>query len=271
MLNPPGSPKQIGAYTFPDKIWGINAVGRLVYAAVDKFGLGILDLANPAAPSLAGSIKTPGQAKSVALVAKTALVADHMSGVDFIDVSDVGKPALLGSFYLEGYARAVAAFGSLAAAVDSPTGLYVFDLTKPRTLEPIATVQSAERPGTIDVDPAGASGTNLAVLVGAGSVQVYDLSNPAAPAKAATITTPGGRPQRAVIRGRTAFVADAALGVQVIDLATPSAPRVVTTFKTPAPVREVAVTDSLVLAAIGQGSSSEAASPPEGSVLILRR
>ena len=109
----PAAPRRVGAHTFPDKIWGVTEAGGLVYAAVDKYGLAVLDGSGPDGLALRGSFKTPGQAKSVALVGTTALVADHMSGVDFIDVSNPAKPASLGSFFLDGYARAVAAAGSM--------------------------------------------------------------------------------------------------------------------------------------------------------------
>src|SRR5262245_16788593 len=81
-VSSPATPRREGTYTFPDKIWGIQVVGSLIYAAVDKYGLGIIDVSNAAVPTLRGSLKTPGQAKSVALVGPTALVADHIAGVN---------------------------------------------------------------------------------------------------------------------------------------------------------------------------------------------
>ena len=147
----PDAPKRGGSYTFPDKVWGITPVGMVVYAAVDKFGLGMLDVADVAKLTLRASIKTPGQAKSVAIVGTRAFVADHMSGVDFVDISNPVKPALQGSFFLEGYARAVSALGSVVAAIDAPTGIYLFDATKPGPLEAVGTLQSAERPGSVEL------------------------------------------------------------------------------------------------------------------------
>jgi len=156
-ISNPASPMRLGAYTFPEKIWGFRVVASLVYVADDFFGLGILDVSNAAAPALLGSFKTPGQAKNVAVFGTKAVVADHMSGVDFIDVSNRARPVSLGSFFVDGYARDVVVAGPLAYAVDAPAGLYVFDLSKPGPFDAASTQQSAAAPGSIVVSEA--SGT----------------------------------------------------------------------------------------------------------------
>jgi len=269
----PGTPRRAGAYTFPDKIWGIEVVGSLVYAAVDKSGLGILDTSDVSAPKLRGSLKTPGQSKSVALSGSIAMVADHMSGVDFIDVADPAKPVSLGEFFLDGYARAVSARGPIAAAVDTPTGLYLFDFSKPGKLEPVAVLQSADRPGDVKLsDPVHAQGLRVAVLIGGGTLQIFDIASPAAPVKGVTFRTPGARAQDAALVGRLAYVADGSAGLQVVDLETPSRPRIVGDFKTAKPARAVAAAEALVLVAVGTLEEGPAGSPvaDEGQVLILR-
>jgi hypothetical protein len=270
----PAAPKRGGAYTFPEKIWGFRVVGSLVYVAADFFGLGILDVSNAAAPALRGSFKTPGQAKSVAVFGTRAAVADHMSGVDFIDVSNLAKPVSLGSFYLDGYARDVAASGPVTYAVDSPTGLYVFDLSKPGPFEAVSTQQSATAPGSIDVSEASATaGPKVAVLVGSGSLQVYDVTNPTAPVKAATYRTPSGRPLRVSVKGSLAYVADGPEGLQLVDLSAPAAPRLVASYKTARPARDVAVAGSLVFVIVGDLGRDTAtrAHLDGGEVLILRQ
>jgi hypothetical protein len=256
-ISNPVAPSRMGSYSFPEKIWGIHVADPLVYVAADFFGLGILDVSNPAAPRLRGSLKTPGQAKNVAVFGAKAAVADHMSGVDFIDTSNADKPVLLGSFYVEGYARDVAAAGPMAYAVDAPTGLYVFDLAQPGAPDPVSAQQSATAPGSLVVSqgPIGQS-ARLAVLVGGGSLQVYDLAKPAAPVRVGTFRTPSGRPIRAALRGSHAFVADLREGLQVVDLSTPKSPRLVATYPTPTPARDVAVTDSLVFVVVGAAAET---------------
>ena len=264
----PAAPKRTGSYESPEKIWGFRVVGSLVYLAADFFGLGILEVSGTGTPTLRGSLKTPGQAKNVAVVGTKALVADHMSGVDHIDVSNAAKPVSIGSFFLDGYARDVVSSGSLAYAVDAPTGLYIFDLTKPGPLEPIATVQSASAPGSIVVSngPSG-DAPKIVAMVGAGTLQVYDVSDPAAPMRVATFKTPSGRPARATLSGRMAYVADGREGLQVVDLSTPSMPRLVGTYKTPNPARDVAVANAHVFVATGTGGEEAS----RGEVLVLRQ
>ena len=255
-ISNPDAPKELGSHTFPEKIWGLQIDEPLVYVAADFFGFGILDVSNPSAPKLRGSLKTPGQAKSVVVAGNKAAVADHMSGVDFIDTSNADKPTLLGSFYLEGYAREVALSGSIAYAVDAPFGVYAFDLTKPGAPDPVHSQQTAQAPGSIVVSPDNAGATKLAVLVGGGSIQIYDLSKPTEPARVTAFKTPSGRPVRAALHGAHAFVADSREGLQVVDLSNPKAPRLVASHKTAAPARDVAVTDSHVFVVVGAPSET---------------
>jgi hypothetical protein len=270
-ISNPDAPKRGGNYTFPDKVWGITAVGSVLYAAVDKFGLGILDVGDLAKPTLRASIKTPGQAKSVAIVGTRAFVADHMSGVDFVDITNLAKPALQGSFFLEGYARAVSAVGTVVAAVDSPTGIYLFDATKPGPLEAVGTLQSAERPGSVELSEGPNGRPDLAVLAGGGALQVFEVSNPAAPSKAVAFRMQGFTPLRVALRGRRAYVAGGGAGLQLLDLTTPSAPRMLSSFKTARPARDVAVAGPLVLVATGRPVPPESTvEPTDGELVVLR-
>ena len=261
-VSKPEAPKRQGSHTFPEKIWGFRVVGPLVYVAADFFGLGVLDVSNPSAPTLLGSLKTPGQAKNVAVFGTKALVADHMSGLDYIDVSNAAKPVKVGSLFLEGYARDVIAAGSLAYAIDAPTGLYVLDLAKSDPLDPVSTVQSANAPGFIELSDPSTS-PRLACLVGAGLLQIYDVTNPAAPVKVATLRTPG-RPLRASLKGKLAYVADGPEGLQVVDLSTPAKPTIVASYKTAAPARDVAVAGSHVFVVLGGREGG-------GEVIVLKQ
>jgi len=116
----------------------------------------------------------------------------------------------------------------------------------------VTTQQSATAPGSIVVsDVSAAQSPKIAVLVGGGMIQVYDLSDSVKPVKAATHKTPSGRPLRVSLNGSLVYVADGREGLQVVDLSTPSMPRVVGTYKTPNPARDVAAADSLVFVVAG--------------------
>jgi hypothetical protein len=84
-------------------------------------------------------------------------------------------------------------------------------------------------------------------------LQVYDVSNPAAMARAAVYRTPGAA-QRVSVRGTRAYVADGPSGLQVVDLSTPSQPAIVASHTTAMPARDVDVAGSLVFVVVGTDS-----------------
>jgi hypothetical protein len=228
----PAAPGKAGSYTFPEKIWGFRVVDSLAYVAADFYGLGILDVSDPAAITLRGALKTPGQAKNVAIVGVSA--------------------------------------GSFAYAVDSPSGLYVFDLSKQGPLEPVATDQSASGTRLIELaeDPAGRK--RLALMPGGGGqLQIYDISDAEAPVKLSAFKMPG-QALRVAVSGSLAYVADGREGLHIVDLSDPVQPKIVGKHQTPAPARDVAVRDDLVFVVVGalpRGNVHEGG----GEVLILRR
>ena len=267
-LSDPAAPRRGGAWTFPEKIWGFVVRDELLYVAADFFGLGILDVSDPDAPRLLGSVRTPGQVKDVDVSGSTAVLADHMSGVDLVDVSNLREPVALGSVYLDGYGRDVATAGTLAYAVDDPSGFYVLDLADTASWEPMAALQSADGPRMVEVadTPAGA----LAVLLGHGALQVYDLATPAAPVHRATYATPGDA-LRVALDGALAYVADGPQGLLVVDLTDPGAPRVAGRHDPLQPTRDVAVSGDLVLLATGPPPTGIRRSSGGGEVQVLRR
>ena len=258
------APQRLGAYSFPEKIWGFLVADSLVYVAADFFGLGILDVSDPAAPVLLGAVKMPGQVKNVDVSGDTAILADHMSGVDLVDVSNLANPVALGSVFLDGYSRDVAVLGSLAYAVDDPSGFYVLDLSRTDAWEPMSAIQSAKGPRFVE-----AEGT-LAVLLGQGALQVYDVSTPTTPVHQSTYATRGSA-VRVVLAGHLAYLADGQEGLQVVDLSDPANPRVAGNYAPAEPVRDVAVADDKVLVAVGQLPTGIGRSQGGGEVLVLHQ
>ena len=262
------APRRHGSYSFPEKIWGFVVIDSRVYVAADFFGLGILDVSDPDAPALLGAVKTPGQVKNVDVSGTTAVLADHMSGVDLVDVSDARGPVSLGSVYLDGYSRDVAVLGPLAYAVDDPSGFYVLDLAQTDSWEPMSALQSADGPHIVEVS--ANAPRPLAVLLGHGTLQVYDLSTPTEPVHRSTYATPGGA-LRVALDGAHAYVADGVNGLLVVDLEDPEAPRVIGNYRPAEPVRDVAVSGHLTLIAAGTPPTGARRSIGDGEVLVLRR
>ena len=284
-LTNPAAPARRGSYELPEKVWGFTVIGPVAYLAAGHSGMWIVDVSDPDSPALRGSIKTPGQAKNVAVSGAHAVVADHMSGVDVIDISDPAAPASVGSVYTDGYARDVAMFGPRAYAVDHPAGFYVLDMTRDDPLDPVGALQSASAPRHVEIL---AARPGIAVLVGGvpydplrvlrtedrpddprGTLQLYDVSDPAAPTLINTYPTPGNA-QRAEFDGTLAYVADGPAGLSVVDLADVASPQVVGTFQTRHAARDVAVGATAVLVLDGtirRGSHTH----EDGDVIILRR
>jgi hypothetical protein len=197
----------------------------------------------------------------VALIGTTAFVADHMTGIDVIDLTSLDKPVGRGSFFLDGYARDVAASSRFAFAVDAPTGLYALDPSRPDPPEAIGQLQSAATPQAIEVMER--DGHTTACVVGGGTVQLYDVTDPAKPVQLTSFKTASGRPARIALDGVRAYVADGREGVQILDLTNPASPSLVGAFKTTAAARDVALGGGLVLVAIGIGEGNE-------EVVVLR-
>ena len=284
-LSDPASPVRRGEHVFPEEVWGFHVAGALAYVAAGHSGLWILDVSDPDAPRPRGSVTTPGQAKNVAVSGGRAVVADHMSGVDIIDVSDVDAPVEVGSVYTDGYARDVAMFGSHAYAVDHPAGFYVLDTAAADPLTPLGSLQSASAPRHVEILDAA---PHVAVLVGGvpfdplralrddappvdprGTLQIYDVSDPSAPALITTFRTPGDA-QRTELRGHLAYVADGPAGLSVVDLSAPESPRVVGRYATRHFARDIAVGDGTVLVIDGT-VHRRSHTYEDGDVVVLRR
>jgi hypothetical protein len=257
----PAAPKRAGSYTFPELIWGFTLAGDIVYVAADTYGLGILDVASPATPVLRASLRTPGQAKSVAVASNRAFVADHVRGIDVVSLSPAAGPALVTSYFVDGFAKDVVVRGNVLYAIDQPTGLNLFDLSKPAVLDPAGTLSlrsAIPLRAQLDVSDASAP-ARLAVVVGGGPIQIYDVTNATAP-KAVTMYRTPGAAQRVSLQGTDLYVADGPAGLQMVDLSSPLAPVIKASFKTGSPARDVAVAGPLVFVVSGGEE-----------VLILRR
>lgn len=284
-ISNPAAPRREGSYEFPEKVWGFRIVGSLVYVANGFAGLQILDVSNPATPTLHGSVKERGQSKNVSVSGPRAVVANHMTGVDLIDIANPAKPVFIGSGFLDGYARDAAIIGNIAYGVDSPSGLYVFDVATiaTKTFDPSSSLQDAHTPQQVEIsEPIG--GVRYAVLAGGepydptrprtpgvrprGTLQLWDLKNPAKPTVAALYRTPG-IPRHIALQGSTAYVADSEAGVHVVDLSTPSKPLGGATFKTEKPARSIAVAGSTVLVVVGTTAEAAGGGEPSTETLVL--
>lgn len=285
-ISNPATPVRRGSHEFPEKVWGFRIVGPLLYVADGFSGLHILDVSNPQTPVLRAAVKNKGQSKNVSVSGERAVVANHMTGVDLFDVRDTSRPAFIGSAFLDGYARDVAIAGSVAYGVDNPSGLYIFDVAgvTSQAFDPSDSIQDAHTPQQIEIS-GPIAGSTFAVLGGGepydparprppgtrprGTLQLWDLRNPASPAAAGLYRTPG-MPRHFALQGTLAYVADSEAGVHVVDLSVPTKPAAVTSFKTEKPARSIAVTGSTVLVVIGTTAEGAGGGEPNTEALILQ-
>ena len=249
-VSDPSNPVARGSHTFPQEIWGFRLTDDRAYVGANFFGLGILDISDPDAPALLGQHRTLGQTKIGDIASGKVGIIDHMEGFVLIDVSDETAPAGIGSFFLDGYARDVVTAGTIAYATDSPSGLYVFDLSRPGMPEPVGVVHAPAAPRDIEVSVGTDSRPTLIVGAGGGDLQVYDVSDPAAPRKLSSFETPG-RASRVSLDGDYAYIADTEAGVQVVDLSDPANPTLAGSYETPRPARDVSAAGSLVMVVVG--------------------
>ena len=103
-------------------------------------------------------------------------------------------------------------------------------------------------------------GPTLIVGAGGGDLQVYDVSDPAAPRKLSSFETPG-RASRVSLDGDYAYIADTEAGVQVVDLSDPANPTLAGSYETPRPARDVSAAGSLVMVVVGDSEREGHESP----------
>ena len=265
-LSDPANPVERGSHTFPQEIWGFRLDGDRAYVGANFFGLGIVDISDPDNVVVLGQHKSLGQTKIGDVAAGKVGLIDHMEGFVLIDVSDETAPEGIGSYFLDGYARDVVTAGTIAYATDSPSGLYVFDLARPGLPEPIGVVHAPAAPRDIEVSVGEGDRPTLIVGAGGGDLQVYDVSDPAAPRKLSWFVTPGTA-TRVSVDGSLAYVADTEAGVQVVDLSDPAAPVLAGSYATPRPSRDISASGGLVLVVVGDSEREG----EDRHVMILER
>ena len=265
-VSDPTAPAALGSHTFPQNIYGVRVSGSTAYAAIDFTGLGIIDVSDPAAPVARGSYQTAGQALAVDVSGTTVVVSNRLSGLEVVDAADPDAPVLVGSYFTEGYGTDVKAVGSYAYVVDRPGGLSIVDLDQSRDsdeLEAAGMVGSAERPATtaaVSLDPDAPGATLAAIVTTDTLLELFDVSDPSAPVAVGSYRHPD-RPAQGVniaaprvrFEGSLAYIADIfpPFLVQVVDLSNPAQPALVATYEPSGPPRDVSVSGSLVLVAVG--------------------
>ena len=279
----PAAPVLLGSYSFPQNVRDVDVSGRVAYAAVDFYGLGILDVADPSAPTLLATVEIPGQALSVSLAGSTVVVANRLSGLEVVDVSDPTAPVAKGSYFADGYAIQVETEGRFAYVADTPEGIVIVDTSASGEPDAESLQGTTEPPGALAVTRLPDTGATIAGVMSTSSLfELFDVSDPTAPAAVGTHRLRGSSPDRSMIAGAPgaahvaidgslAFITSAfpPFVLEVLDLSDPAHPHVVASYEPPSAPRGLAAQGSTVFLAIPPARGQGAEASPQG-VLILR-
>ncbi|OQW94773.1 MAG: hypothetical protein BWK77_08575, partial [Verrucomicrobia bacterium A1] len=216
-LSAPLAPVVQGTYPSGSRAADVAVSGMLAYVAAGELGLQVVSVSNAARPVLLGSASGISNARRVALNGSLAVVGDGASGIRIVNVANPALPVVVGSFANTNlvFTRSVAAAGSFAAATDGRRILlinisnpaapvlqslftssgFVFDLAMTTShvfaaaggdglvVRSIPSLSSAGGYNTPGMAVAVAlEGSRAHVADGEGGWNVFDVSNPAAPA-----------------------------------------------------------------------------------------
>ncbi len=269
-ISEPSAPKPRGIVQLPAGAAAIAVSGSAVYATMGLRGLAVVDVSNADAPAVVGFYKTAGEALRIAVAGTRVVLTDRMAGADVIDISDRAKPASVGAYYTEGYTRDVAIVGSLAYVVDSTNDFAIVDLSRAGEPRALSTLPSSLTSTLVAVS-SSAMAPKTAYVVGGGSLQVYDVSNPVAPRKL-VVTKIHERTTALAVDGGFGYAAVGTEGLQVLDLSDPGNPVQAGSYKPAGNARDVAVSGDLILVAVNSAARPAAGgSAPAAGVVILRR
>jgi hypothetical protein len=235
-------------FAFSDSVLALTAVGRYVYAAVDREGIYVLD-----PPSVAPVFTLPRPAEGLSLSGKTLWVASRTGGLMAVDVTDPAAPQVisttgLGTIALDG----VAAAGTRVYAFRAPNTLYFFDTTNVADPQLVAT-----RTEWVSVLGAGArtaflSGQRLdrdKFTYETGTpVRAFDTSSVASPVLAGEVHDYAGPASGVWTDGSLAYVVDPPF-FRVLDVSKTAAPKEINSIELPfdAPQTRVRVKGGLAL------------------------
>ena len=266
----PAAPNVVGRYDTPGSACGVTVVGHLAYVAGGAAGLEIFDIANPAAPTLVGSYGHIGYIDGVSVVGNMAYLANISFGLQILDVANPAAPSLVKALYLATGAHSVTVVDNLAYVAGGDAGLVIVNVTNPAAPSVLArcdtpglcrgryrsgqsgptwrtviwACKSWTSPtrrqqrcwgggGTVNwAFGVAVAGNRAFVASNMAGLQVFDISNAAAPSRLGSYDTPGSAYGVTVV-GNLAYVADEFGGLQIVGVADASSPYLVGRYALP--------------------------------------
>lgn len=214
----------------------------VVLGTSPPFGLGVVDVSNPASPSFLSvydTTSTVESGKDVTLSGDRAYAALG-STLHIFDVSDPAHPVRLGGWTNSYSLSRVVLVGTTAYVAGS--GLHVIDVSDPEHPARLGGVSPA------DVSSVALTG-HYAVTAGPDRFRVYDVSNASNVVRKVSLTLSNALDL--FLAGDLAFVACGSNGVAVVDISDPLSPTVVDTTRTVGEAMSLALADDVGYVADG--------------------
>ncbi len=169
------------------------------------------------APTALSFLPLPGAANDIALDGDFVYVAVGAADLAVVDVSNPAAPVLAATLSFPGEGFDVAVEDGIVYVAAGRGGLQVVDASTPSA--PTLVGSAATTGSALGV----AVAAGRAYVVDGARLYVFDVGNPAAPVRLASLTLPG-RPRAVQVAGNLALVAAEREGVHVVDVSDPAAP-----------------------------------------------
>lgn len=298
----PASPALLTTVDTPGNNFGIDVRGNRAYVTDSTGLLLIYDLTNRSAPSLVGSIPIPG-AGDVFANADRAYVAASSAGISIVDISDETAPSLVHAYDTTA-ARDLIVEGEYAFLADGNGGFRIIQVAINATESVSAGSNSSDLlvdgavAGTLAYLAAGESGfrivdisdlgnpvlrgsldtpnfvSNVAVagryvyLGDGATLKVINVSNPDAPAQAASVNLPADV-EGLFLDGNHLYLGCGGSGLRIYNVTTPTSPTLLGSYDTPGSARGVVVAgDRAYLADASSGLQIFNVANPASPVLV---
>lgn len=210
---------EVGKYS-SSRISRLHMDGNLLFAAVMKRGLEIIDISSPGSPTLTGSYNAAGTFDDVYVKGKYAYVAGDVNGLHVIDISNPSMPKGVGHLATDARAIAVHGSGDHVYLAGSWQSLYVVDVSAPAAPRLAATYKTTGYVYDVFVN-----GSYAYVAAGNDGLLVLDISDPSAPKKTGQYSSVIS--SKIWVSGNHAYVTSLFMGLYIFDISNPSSPKLV--------------------------------------------
>ncbi len=219
-LDDPGNPVTIGSISTGSN-WVKDVVfeNNLLYCAMERDGLWIIDVSVPSSPNVISKLKLSdaylAYAHRIAKRGNRVYLSNYVSGVAVVDVSDPYNPINLGGIDWLDFVTEVHINGDILYFADGGEGLFAVDISQPDTLNFLHNYK------TFAVINDVAITDSIAYLLDwQYGFRVVDITNPQFPVEVNHVSTPG--PQFSMyLMDQYLFIAAKESGLCLYDVSNP--------------------------------------------------